>query len=215
MNMIGSGLKATPSINRARPRRGTPSATRGRLVDAAAMVFNRVGYDGTDSNRLARAACYAPATFYKHFSDKRAIFLAAYERWVSAEWSEVERILDQTRGSRQAAARIVNLTLMHHRRWRGLRASLRALVLSDPKARAFYRAQRRRQLRMIARLRGTRGAPGQIERDAVQLFTLERTCDAIAEGEAAALGLSTERILERLRDLVERSRAGRRRAPKK
>ncbi len=211
MKISGLGLKAIPSMRRERPRRGAPFATRERLIDAAAIVFNRVGYDGTDSNRLARAAGYAPATFYKHFPDKRAIFLAAYERWVSAEWIEVERVLDDARGSREAAARIVDLTLMHHRRWRGLRASLRALVLSDARARAFYRAQRRRQLRMMARLRGQRGAPDQVERDAVQLFTVERTCDAIAEGEAAALGLSTQRILDLLRDLVEGSLAGRRR----
>ena len=39
-----------------RPRRGSPDETRARLVAAAAAVFNQEGYDGTDSNKLARAA---------------------------------------------------------------------------------------------------------------------------------------------------------------
>lgn len=68
-----------------RPSRGTPEETRERLVVAAAQLFNRVGYDGTDSNRIAREAGYAPGTFYKHFRDKKEIFLAVYEGWVTKE----------------------------------------------------------------------------------------------------------------------------------
>jgi AcrR family transcriptional regulator len=206
--------KTSPAFHSERPRRGTPAQTRDRLVDAAAAEFNRVGYDGTDSNRLARAAGYAPATFYKHFPDKRAIFLAAYERWVSAEWLKVERILDRTGSADEAAAKIVELTLAHHRRWRGLRTSLRALVSTDARARTFYRAQRRRQLRMMARLRGGATAPGQAERDALLLFTLERNCDAIAEDEVRALGLSPERMLDLLREIVARSLVDSRRRQK-
>jgi AcrR family transcriptional regulator len=193
-----------------RPRRGTPAQTRKRLIDAAAAVFNRDGYDGTDSNRLARAAGYAPATFYKHFADKREIFLAAYEHWVSSEWSQVERIAQRPQSSAQTAAQIVALTLAHHRRWRGLRASLRALVATDRAARVFYRAQRRRQLRLMKQLRGTgaRAGRGQPEKDALLLFTLERVCDAIAEGEVRELGLSTQTAIRLLRELVARHLAG-------
>src|SRR5262245_61980963 len=114
-----------------RPRRGTPAETRARLVAAAAREFGRVGYDGTDSNRLARAAGYAPGTFYKHFPDKRAIFLAAYQAWVTAEWAAIDRVLRRRGDARTQATRIVDMVLAHHRRWRGLRANLRALVTRD------------------------------------------------------------------------------------
>ncbi len=60
--------------------------TRDRLVAAAARAFNRAGYHGTDSNRIARAAGYAPATFYKHFADKRAIFVAATRAQQAADY---------------------------------------------------------------------------------------------------------------------------------
>jgi AcrR family transcriptional regulator len=76
-------------LSTARPRRGTPAQTRERLVAAAAILFNRAGYHGTDSNRIARAAGYSTGTFYKHFKDKREIFLAAYETWVASEWKAV------------------------------------------------------------------------------------------------------------------------------
>ena len=70
-----------------RPRRGTADATHTRLIETATSVFNDVGYWGTDSNVLAKAAGYAPGTFYRHFPDKRAIFLAAYSHSVHSEWA--------------------------------------------------------------------------------------------------------------------------------
>ena len=187
-----------------RPRRGTPRETRARLVAVAAAEFNRVGYHGTDSNRLARAAGYAPGTFYKHFPDKRAVLLAAYEAWVTAEWDAIARLLREDGRSATLAARIVDMVVALHRRWRGLRASLRVLVAEDLGARAFYRRQRRRQLALIAGLRPARARRAR-EEDAVLLYTLERVCDAIAEGELRDLGLAVEPTIDVLRALVERS----------
>jgi AcrR family transcriptional regulator len=198
--MLGSSAVPTRSRPAPRPRRGRPEDTRDRLVAAAAEVFNRDGYRGTDSNRLARAAGYAPATFYKHFPDKRAIFLAAYEAWVTAEWEAVESIV-RARGERTLLAqRLVDSTLARHRRWRGLRASLRALVAEDACARAFYRRQRRRQLRLLARLTSRDGTPRA--EHAMLLYTLERVCDAVADGELADLGLTVEAVTRLLRERV-------------
>jgi AcrR family transcriptional regulator len=188
-------------MRRMRPRRGTPGETRARLVEAAARVFNRVGYHATDSNRLARAAGYAPGTFYKHFADKRAIFLAVYDAWVTAEWAAVERALGA--GSGDVATRIVDEVLAYHRRWRVLRTSLQVLVRTDPGVRAAYRRQRARQLRMLARLRAracARARPAAA--DLVLLYTLERTCDALADGEVEALGGSRAGTTRLLRGLV-------------
>lgn len=176
---------------------------------AAAEVFNRDGYAGTDSNRLARAAGYAPGTFYKHFSDKRAIFLAVYEDWVNAEWKAVGEEVGRGGDAAEIAARIVDRTLALHRRWRGLRASLRALVAADAEARAFYRRQRRRQLGLLDELYDPAKAAPAAE-DAVLLYTLERVCDAIADGELRDLGVSVDDAVALLRVRVEaRVRAGR------
>lgn len=196
---------ARPRLARAaegRPRRGTPDGTRERLVAAAAEVLNRDGYFGTDSNAIARAAGYSPATFYKHFEDKRAILLAAYARWVGAEWRHIAGVLRAGAPPRETARQLATWVIDHHRRWRGLRASLLALVGADPVVRAFYVAQRRRQLEWLAELRAApHPTPGDREADALLLFTFERVCDALAGDEAAALGLDASR-LEAL--LVER-----------
>ena len=185
-----------------RPRRGTPDDTRARLVAAAADVFNRDGYHGTDSNRIARAAGYAPGTFYKHFTDKRAAFVAVYERWVAAEWATID--VDIRRGDRRdLAPRVVADVLQHHRRWRGVRASMLALVRTDAAVRGVYRRQRRRQLAVLRALRARHGfRPRATAEDAVLLYTLERTCDALADGEVIALGLHREAVIHLLRALV-------------
>jgi AcrR family transcriptional regulator len=201
--------RPAPTLGRrpSRPKRGQPADTRERLVAAAAAVFNRVGYHGTDSNRLARAAGYAPATFYKHFPDKRTILLAAYESWVTTEWQAIGAALGVAPTREERAARIVALVLAHHRRWKGLRASLRALVATDPIVRRFHRAQRRRQLDLLASMRRNPASARVSEAskrvsDAIMLFTLERTLDAVAEGETAALGLDLDAVMGRLQTLV-------------
>jgi AcrR family transcriptional regulator len=186
-----------------RPRRGAPLATRERLVEAAARVFNRDGYHATDSNRLARAAGYAPGTFYKHFADKREIFVAVYDAWVAAEWTAVEQVLSRPGSADALAARIVERVIAFHRRWRTLRASLQVLVRTEPTVRAAYRRQRARQLRMLAALRARAHTRAHSrEADLLLLYTLERTCDGIADGEVRALGGSIETAARLLRRTV-------------
>jgi AcrR family transcriptional regulator len=193
----------------ARPRRGSPAQTRERLVAAAASLFNRAGYHGTDSNRIARAAGYSTGVFYKHFKDKREIFLAAYETWVASEWKAVGAELSAGGNPDAIARRLVALSIRFHTRWRGLRASLLELVFTDAEVRRFYRAQRRRQLDTMAQLRIKIGArPRPREDDAVHLFTTERTCDAIAQGELRALGVSRKAVIAVLIQSVLRALTG-------
>jgi len=194
-----TGRTRAPTLIPRRARtRGNAAVTRERLVTAAADIFNRVGYHATDSNRIARAAGYAPAMFYKHFDDKREIFLAAYARWVGTEWEQIREQWKRQRGRAAASRRIVSLVLEHHRRWAGFRRSLRTLADTDEVVRAFRLEQRALQLKFLRSLGiGRTGARGRAE----GLFTLlvfERVCDAIADGEADALGASTRRLTRML-----------------
>ncbi|MEO7096100.1 MAG: TetR/AcrR family transcriptional regulator [Polyangiales bacterium] len=188
-----------------RPARGTPEETRARLVAAAADVFERDGYHGTDSNALARAAGYSPGTFYKHFVDKRALFLAVYEAWVGATWKSVESALVAEHPSPDVAAkRIVTALLVSHERWAGFRRSLKLLAATDDAVRAAFLDNRRRQLAGFERLRAGRpSSPNRArEEDALLMFTLERACDAIADGEADGLGVTRSGLIAQLVSLV-------------
>jgi AcrR family transcriptional regulator len=186
----------------ARPKRGTPEETRARLVAAAAEVFNRDGYNGTDSNRLARAAGYAPGVFYKHFDDKKQLFLAVYVEWVAAEFAEMARALAEGGTPAVLARRIAGVFVEHHRRWHGFRASLRALVATDAEVRRFHRAERKKQLAAIAELHHRRGRRFSPAEDALLMFTIERTADALGDGEAEALGVDPEALVKLLEELI-------------
>jgi len=185
-----------------RPKRGTPEETRDRLVAAAAELFNQNGYDGTDTNRIAREAGYSPGLFYKHFADKRAIFIAVYDAWVAEEWRAVETLLAQPSVDtpRELVATIVTL----HRRWRGFRRSLRSLAGRDPTIKRAHLKGRKRQLATMARLReeGRISHAGDPAHDLLLLYTLERIADAHAEREIDTLGIDPTALLAVLEDLV-------------
>ena len=186
-----------------RPRRGVPHETRERLLTAAANLFNREGFYGTDSNEIAKAAGYSTGVFYKHFKDKREIFLAAYEQWSIAEWQQVATVLARGGSERELAQRLVLMFIEMHTEWRGLLASLRQLVVTDATVRRFHRRQRKRQLDWMAALRAERRLrPRRREQDLVYLWTTERTFDAIAQGEVRDLGLDRKLVIEAM---VERT----------
>jgi AcrR family transcriptional regulator len=171
-------------VARQKPVRNS-EATRAALLDAAEAEFNAHGFEGTDTNRIARAAGFAPQTFYRHFDDKRAAFLAVYERWWKHESSALEEAGGGGPPGSEAAARV---TLAFHTKWRGFRRALRHLAIVDPKVRAARTAARRAQ---IARIREFSNQTSRSDEDlAAALLKAERICDAAAEGELADLGLS-------------------------
>ncbi len=181
-----------------RPRRGDPSETRRRLVAAAAVAFDRDGFAGTDSNRIAREAGYSPGTFYKHFADKHAAFVAVYEEWVRAEWEAIDRLWLEKRGP-QLAASLTATVVDLHKRWRGLRRNLRALVAEDAGVRKAYLASRARQLEALAALGA--GSTSRAE-DAAFLYTVERIADAIADAEPRALGFEEVELTAVLGEVI-------------
>src|SRR5580693_5264913 len=199
---------AAKSPTRTKPERHRqPVETRRALVEAAARIFNSAGYHGTDSNRIAREAGYAPGTFYVHFADKLAIFLAVYEGWVSTEWASVEAILKSGGTARAIRRRLSRAVLEHHRKWRTFRASLRALSSTADVVHAARVASRGRQIETMTRLiraRNTR-VPSRA-RMLAQLLIAEALCDAVAEGDVESLDIREEEVVRMLdessRDLL-------------
>ncbi len=75
--MSQSSLAETLEAPSRRERR--KAQTRRQLLDAARSLFVANGYDATRPQDIARAADVAAGTFYLHFEDKRAAFLAFTE----------------------------------------------------------------------------------------------------------------------------------------
>jgi AcrR family transcriptional regulator len=159
---------------------------REKLIGAAQLEFEEHGYDGTNSNAIAKRAGYAPQTFYRHFDDKRAIFLAVYKQWAAVEARDVS-----VAGTPEA---IADALVRHHQTHRVFRQSLRALTVSDAEVSEARASARLEQVAAVATRLG--------HSDAAQLLAgilqIERLCDALADGEFAACGISEDRVRDEL-----------------
>jgi len=187
-----------------------PEDTRKRLLEAAGKLFNSVGYFGTDSNRIARAAGYAPGTFYVHFADKREIFLEVYRGWVASEWRAIAAAVAPEKAARAGtqSLRIAQAVLRHHREWHMFRKSLRALTMTDERVHEARVSERARQIRQTSELLKQRGVSQTPARIYANLLLFEILCDAVADGDTATLGLKERDILARLAAEVDALFAG-------
>jgi AcrR family transcriptional regulator len=61
-------------------RRLAPEERRRLIVEAAGRLFGDRGYDGTRLDAVAAAAGVTKPVLYRHFADKRALYLALLER---------------------------------------------------------------------------------------------------------------------------------------
>ena len=186
-----------------RPRRGSPEQTRARLIRTAAQVFNEVPYWETDSNQIAKAAGYSTGTFYRHFKDKREIFIAAYREFVSEEWSSIEANLSPAQTPEQSIDGAAEALVGHHRKWRVFRGNLRALVTYDEELRQLTLELRREQLQRMSIVRRAMGAKDRpLSSDVIHAMMFERVCDAIADDDFKHLGCSEDEAQTVFRGLM-------------
>lgn len=70
-----------------------------RILSAAAQLFSRGGYNGVSTREIASLACVNEVTIYRHFPNKRDLFLAA----ICKELSRVQLRGEQLRDIAEAA----------------------------------------------------------------------------------------------------------------
>lgn len=175
--------------------RAASALTRAKLVAAAAKEFNQHGYYGTDSNKIARRAGFAPQTFYRWFRDKTEIFIAAYRLWEEQEREMLAKLI----AARASGGDLVDAAVAHHRTYRIFRRSLRTLSYDEPDVRAARAQSRLRQIESIkAWNKPTRATTAEI---ATILLQMERLADALAENEFGDLALDEKAAKTALAEL--------------
>src|SRR5262245_23314784 len=121
-----------PTRKKALPSETVPSDTRTKLIEGALSEFNANGFEGTDTNRIARRAGFAPQTFYRWFKDKTEVFIAAYEFWENTERATMNALLAHKASTKQ----LVDAIVAHHQEFKIFRRALRKLSLDDSAIRA-------------------------------------------------------------------------------
>jgi AcrR family transcriptional regulator len=180
-----------------RRSRESREPTSERLLQAAAREFNEHGFGGTDTNRIARRAGFAPQTFYRWFQDKLEIFIKTYERWQREEFGALGTLLAENASDVRLAQAVV---APHHKAYLVFRRSLRQLSVENEVVRAARARSRLNQIAYVRSLSPT------IARDtaslAATLLQTERLADALAEGEFRDMGLNKKAGEEALAGLI-------------
>lgn len=183
----------------ARPRR-VGEATAAKLIEAASKEFRQHGFFGTDTNKIARRAGFAPQTFYRWFGDKEDIFVAVYRAWEAEEVDVLAALI----AAKAPADELVDAVVRHHRAYRRFRRSLRQLAVESTSVR---KARAKSRLRQIERIRAWAGRSSLTgEEIAPLLLQIERLCDAIAEDEFADLNLDEKAARAEIAGLLMRLR---------
>lgn len=173
-----------------------PAKTTQQLLQAAADEFNEQGFQGTDTNKIAQRAGFSPQTFYRHFPNKTAVFVAVYEAWESQERQVLEKLV--SKGG--TPIRVADAIVRQHRDYRIFRRSLRLLAVENDAVRCARTLSRQRQLKAILT---ALSLPASMKQDiSIRLLQIERLADGLVEGEFKDLGVSDKRVKEEIAGLL-------------
>jgi AcrR family transcriptional regulator len=185
-----------------RKKRSRTEPTSEQLLEAAAAEFNENGYAGTDTNRIARRAGFAPQTFYRWFQDKADIFIHVYDRWRQDLFGVLGPLFTRNADD----VRIAEAVIAHHKAYLIFRRSLRQLSVENDAIRTARAKSRQQQ---ISAIKALRPSPG---RDVAVLTTIllqvERLADALAEREFRDMGLDEAAAHDAMTCLIHDLRAG-------
>lgn len=170
-------------------------ATRTRLIEAAMGEFIEHGFAGTDTNRIARRAGFAPQTFYRWFSDKAAVFAEVLHVWEEAEFALFMSLLGP---HELTPLQLAEACVENMRPFLTFRQHLRSVTLQDAAVRAV-RGQGRAAL--MSRL-GPWCAHLAPESLAHTLLQIESLSEMLARGDLSDLGVSGSETLQALADHI-------------
>ncbi|MDX3226772.1 TetR/AcrR family transcriptional regulator [Streptomyces sp. ME19-01-6] len=136
------------STPRKRPRQKRSQQTYDAILDAAAHVFEDLGYTGATTNKIAERAGVSIGSLYQYFPDKDALLYALGERHMHGLAAELASVMAGLRASAPPADRTV----------RTLYETVAALHSTDPRLHRLLYDQAPRPAAASARLRAFQSA---------------------------------------------------------
>ncbi len=88
-------------------RAESQTRTRTGILEAAARVFARRGYDGASVAEIAEEAGFSYGAVYSNFADKEDLFLALYEQWVAERVAAIDAVADDSASAAETAQALV------------------------------------------------------------------------------------------------------------
>jgi TetR/AcrR family transcriptional regulator, transcriptional repressor for nem operon len=156
------------------------------VLDGAVRVFRERGYHAASVGDLSEATSLTAGSLYKAFGDKRGVFLAAFERYVSVRRDELQRLLErQPDGFHKIRAMLRFYAESSHgnegRRGCLVVSSATALATFDDEIATLVEATMRTTETMLRRLLQQGQEDGSVARD-IQVPAMARTLLALLQG---------------------------------
>lgn len=146
--------------------------TQARLLDAAARIFVRDGYEAAQLDAIAAAAGRSKGAVYTHFKNKEDLFLALFEHRTRASIRQLVDNLDGCRGRKQRMEvfRAFYVGLTDDRTWPVLTLEFKLFALRHPESkerlrRAFEMAKPPRDAARDAQMFGKLAGKRKTEND--------------------------------------------------
>lgn len=79
------------------------------MLDAAIRVFSERGYHATSISDLTAATGVTAGSLYKAFDDKRAVFIAAFDRYLALRHEQLQARLAKARSGRERVRAVLAL----------------------------------------------------------------------------------------------------------
>lgn len=188
--------------------RASGSDTRARLIEAAMSEFIEHGFAGTDTNRIARRAGFAPQTFYRWFDDKAAVFAEVLHVWEEAEFAMLAALVGEGEAgggvSPLPPLRLAEACVENMRPFLTFRQHLRSVTMQDAAVRQA-RARGRAGLLVRLSLLCPHLAPDALAHAVLQIESLS---EMLARGDHTDLGAGDGAMLQALADHIAELQGG-------
>jgi len=120
------------------------AATRTALLDSAAEVFTRRGYEAATVEEIAESAGFSRGAFYSNYDSKEELFLTIIESQIDGRLQEIAAAFQEgeTAGDRiRSGGRFLDSLVVKDRQWCLLYMEFWARAVRDPKLRRRFAAQ--------------------------------------------------------------------------
>lgn len=180
--------------------RASGSDTRARLIEAAMSEFIEHGFAGTDTNRIARRAGFAPQTFYRWFDDKAAVFAEVLHVWDEAEFAMLAALVGEGEagGGGLSPLQLAEACVENMRPFLTFRQHLRSVTMLDATVRQA-RSRGRAGLLVRLSLLCPHLLPDEL---ALAVLQIESLSEMLARGDHTDLGVGDGALLQSLADHI-------------
>src|SRR5437879_13494384 len=87
--LVGMSIKGRAMTRKRLLREESRRQTRERLLEAAAIVFSRQGFDATSVDQVAEEAGFSKGAVYSNFASKEELFMVLLDRHLETELPSV------------------------------------------------------------------------------------------------------------------------------